>query len=89
MENQLIMNLRYLRYYENKSLLEFDFDIDVATVNGMINWMKDTLGDSGSFDLNYLEDLNTDVAIDVTESSIQRPKKIKAKIILVKRNDTS
>ncbi|ADM84442.1 Transposase-like protein, IS1515 [Streptococcus pneumoniae AP200] len=88
MEDQLIMTLRYLRYYPTQRLLAFDFGVGVATVNAIITWVEDTLRASGSFDLDHLEAPSAAVAIDVTESPIQRPKKTKAKIILVKRNDT-
>ncbi|VPR19242.1 transposase [Streptococcus pneumoniae] len=85
MEDQLIMTLRYLRYYPTQRLLAFDFGVGVATVNAIITWVEDTLRASGSFDLDHLEAPSAAVAIDVTESPIQRPKKTKAKIILVKR----
>ncbi|VSI81346.1 transposase [Streptococcus pneumoniae] len=87
MEDQLIMTLRYLRYYPTQRLLAFDFGVGVATVNAIITWVEDTLRASGSFDLDHLEAPSAAVAIDVTESPIQRPNKTKAKIILVKRND--
>lgn len=80
MEDQLIMTLRYLQYYPTQRLLAFDFGVGVA--------VEDTLRASGSFDLDHLEAPSAAVAIDVTESPIQRPNKTKAKIILVKRNDT-
>lgn len=35
MEEQLIMTLRYLRYYSTQCLLAFDFGVGVATVNMM------------------------------------------------------
>ncbi|CYU22461.1 transposase [Streptococcus suis] len=35
MEEQLIMTLRYLRYYPTQRLLAFDFGVGVATVNMM------------------------------------------------------
>lgn len=38
MEEQLIMTLRYLRYYPTQRLLAFDFGVDVATVNMMRIW---------------------------------------------------
>ncbi|VPI29338.1 transposase [Streptococcus pneumoniae] len=88
MEDQLIMTLRYLRYYPTQRLLAFDFGVGVATANAIITWVEDTLRASGSFDLDHLEAPSAAVAIDVTESPIQRPNKTKAKIILVKRNDT-
>lgn len=87
MEEQLIMTLRYLRYYPTQRLLAFDFDVDVATVNETITWVEDTLRSSGLFDLDHLEAPSATVAIDVTENPIQRPKKTKARIILVKRKD--
>ena len=88
MEDQLIMTLRYLRYYPTQRLLAFDFGVGVATVNATITWVEDTLRASGSFNLDHLEAPSASVAIDVTESPIQRPQKTKANIILVKRNDT-
>ncbi|EGJ13290.1 transcriptional regulator, MarR family domain protein [Streptococcus pneumoniae GA47368] len=75
MEDQLIMTLRYLRYYPTQRLLAFDFGVGVATVNAIITWVEDTLRASGSFDLDHLEAPSAAVAIDVTESPIQRPKK--------------
>ncbi|CTE72656.1 helix-turn-helix domain-containing protein, partial [Streptococcus pneumoniae] len=36
MEDQLIMTLRYLRYYPTQRLLAFDFGVGVATVNAII-----------------------------------------------------
>ncbi len=87
MEDQLIMTLRYLRYYPTQRLLAFDFGVGVATVNETITWVEDSLRSSGLFDLDHLEAPSATVAIDVTESPIQRPKKTKARIILVKRRD--
>ncbi|VRD36440.1 transposase [Streptococcus pneumoniae] len=78
MEDQLIMTLRYLRYYPTQRLLAFDFGVGVATVNAIITWVEDTLRASGSFDLDHLEAPSAAVAIDVTESPIQRPKKTTA-----------
>lgn len=86
-EDQLIMTLRYLRYYPTQRLLAFDFGVGVATVNETITWVEDTLRSSGLFDLDHLEAPIATVAIDVTESPIQHPKKTKARIILVKRKD--
>lgn len=37
-EEQLIMTLRYLRYYPTQRLLAFDFGVGVATVNMMRIW---------------------------------------------------
>ncbi|EHZ53190.1 transposase [Streptococcus pneumoniae GA44386] len=79
MEDQLIMTLRYLRYYPTQRLLAFDFGVGVATVNAIITWVEDTLRASGSFDLDHLEAPSAAVAIDVTESPIQRTKKNQAK----------
>lgn len=52
MEDQLILTLRYLRYYPTQRLLAFDFGVSVATVNATITWVEDTLRASGSFDLD-------------------------------------
>lgn len=47
MEDQLIMTLRYLRYYPTQRLLAFDFGVGVGTVNATITWVEDTLRASG------------------------------------------
>lgn len=47
MEDQLIMTLRYLRYYPTQRLLAFDFGVGAATVNAIITWVEDTLSASG------------------------------------------
>lgn len=57
MEDQLIMTLRYLRYYPTQRLLAFDFGVGVATVNETITWVEDTLRSSGLFDLDHLKHL--------------------------------
>ena len=80
MEEQLIMTLRYLRYYPTQRLLAFDFGVGVATVNETITWVEDTLRSSGLFDLDHLEAPSATVAIDVIESPIQRPKKPKQEL---------
>ncbi len=80
MEEQLIMTLRYLRYYPTQRLLAFDFGVGVATVNETITWVEDPLRSSGLFDLDHLEAPSATVAIDVTESPIQRPKKPKQEL---------
>lgn len=73
LKEQLIMTLRYLRHYPTQRLLAFDFG--VATVNEAITWGEDTLRSSGLFDLDNSEAPSATMAIDVTESPIQRPKK--------------
>lgn len=80
MEEKLIMTLRYLRYYPTQRLLAFDFGVGVATVNETITWVEDTLRSSGLFNLDHLEAPSATVAIDVTESPIQRPKKPKQEL---------
>lgn len=80
MEDQLIMTLRYLRYYPTQRLLALDYGVGVATVNETITWVEDTLRSSGLFDLDHLEAPSATVAIDVTESPIQRPKKPKQEL---------
>lgn len=90
MEDQLIMTLRYLRYYSTQRLLAFDFGVGVGTVNATITWVEDTLRASGLLIwINYrlLQAPSASVVINVTESLIQRPQKTKEKIILVKRKD--
>ena len=73
LEEQLMMTLRYLRYYPAQRLLAFDFGVEVATVNETITWVEATLRSSSLFNLDNLEAPSTTMAIDVTESPIQRP----------------
>lgn len=87
MEDQLIMTLRYLRYYPTQRLLAFDFGVRCGNCQWDHYMGRDTFRSSGLFDLDHLEAPSATVAIDVTESPIQRPKKTKARIILVKRKD--
>lgn len=88
MADQLIMTLRYWRYYPTQRLLALDFGVGVATVNAILTWVENTLRASDSFDLDHLKAPSASVvAIDVIESPIQRPQKNKAKITLVKRSD--
>ncbi len=48
--------------------------------NETITWVEDTLRSSGLFDLDHLEAPSATVAINVTESPIQRPKKPKQEL---------
>lgn len=84
MEDQLMMTLRHLRYYPTQRLLAFDFGVGVATVHATLTWVEDTLRSSGLFELDKLE-APSSLAIDVTESPIQRPKKTKEKATQAKR----
>lgn len=81
--------LHYLCYYPTQPLLAFDCGVGVATVNETITWAEDTLCSSGLFDLDNLESPSVTIAIDVTESPIQRspPKKTKQELGMVKRKD--
>ena len=87
MERPTYHDLALLTLLPHQRLLALDFGVGVATVNETITWVEDTLRSSGLFDLDHLEAPSATVAIDVTESPIQRPKKTKARIILVKRKD--
>lgn len=93
LEDQLIMTLRYLRHYDIQLKLAFDFEVGEATVHDTLVWVEDCLFESGRFSLpdteQFLkEEAVTDIAIDVTESPIERPKKDKKPPIQEKRSVT-
>lgn len=92
-EEQLILTLKYYRYYITQKTLAFEFGVGEATVCDTIRWVEDTLVKDGTFSLPgkkaLLEDDSIEVIlVDVTECPIERPQKNSENIIPAKRKGT-
>lgn len=79
-EEQLILTLKYYRYYITQKALAFEFGVGEATVSDTIRWVENTLVKDGTFSLpgkkTLLEDENIEVVlVDVTECPIECPQK--------------
>ena len=79
-EEQLMLTLKYHRFYITQKALAFEFEIGEATVCDTIRWVEDILIKDGTFSLPgkkaLLEDDSIEVVlVDVTECPIERPKK--------------
>ena len=92
-EEQLILTLKYDRYYVTQKALAFEFEVGEATVSDTIKWVENTLIKDGTFSLPgkkvLLEDNSIEVVlVDVTECPIECPKKNSGSTIPAKRKDT-
>ena len=92
-EEQLMMTLKYYRYYITQKALAFEFEVGEATVSDTIKWVEETLIKDGTFSLPgkkaLLEDDSIEVVlVDVTECPVERPKKNSENTIQEKRKDT-
>lgn len=92
-EEQLILTLKYYRFYVTQKALAFEFGVGEATVCDTIKWVEETLIKDGTFSLpgkkKLLEDDSIEVIlIDVTECPIERPQKNKENTTPEKRKDT-
>lgn len=90
-EEQLILTLKYNRYYITQKA--FEFGVGEETVCDTIRWVEDTLIKDGTFSLPgkkaLLEDDSIEVVIvDVTERPIERPQKNSENTIQEKRKGT-
>lgn len=88
-EEQLMMTLKYYRYYITQKALAFEFEVGEATVSDTIKWVEETLIKDGTFSLPgkkaLLEDDSIEVVlVDVTECPVECPKKT-AKILFRKK----
>lgn len=84
-EEQLILTLKYYRYYITQKALAFEFGVGEATVCDTIRWVED-----GTFSLPgkkaLLEDDSIEVVlVDVTECPIEGPQKNSENTIPAKR----
>lgn len=92
-EEQLMMTLKYYRYYITQKALAFEFEVGEATVSDTIKWVEETLIKDGTFSLPgkkaLLEDDSIEVVlVDVTECPVERPKKNSENTIPEKRKGT-
>jgi transposase len=93
LEERLIMTLKYLRQYPTHKELAYEFEVGESTVRDTITWVEDTLVKDEKFKLPgkkaLLEDERIEVIlVDVTECSIERPKKNSGNGTLAKRKNT-
>jgi len=89
---QLTLALEYWRQYPTMFELSFEYGIAKSSVHFTIVWVENTLIKSGKFSLPskkaLLEDNDIEIVlVDVTESTIDRPKKNKKNGIPVKRKN--
>ena len=92
-ECQLMLTLKYYRFYITQKALAFEFGVGEATVCDTIKWVEETLIKDGTFSLpgkkKLLEDDSIEVIlVDVTECPIERPQKNKENTIPEKRKGT-
>ena len=93
-EERLLIACQYWREYRTYLHIAVTFGISKSAVQRIVIWIEDTLIKSGKFNLPGKKALrNRDpefeiVVIDATETPINRPKKTKKAIILVKRSGT-
>jgi len=91
-EERLLMALEYLREYRTYFHISRSYGISESACYRNIRWVEDTLIKDGAFSLpgrKVLLKSNVEhelVLIDATETPIERPKKNKGAIILVKRS---
>jgi hypothetical protein len=93
LEEQLMLTLKYYRYYITQKALAFEFEVGEATVSDTIKWVEEMLIKDGTFSLPgkkaLLEDDSMEVVlVDVTECPIERPQKNSESTIPEKRRDT-
>ncbi|UZQ30138.1 MAG: transposase family protein [Spiroplasma phoeniceum] len=95
LENRLLMTLSYWREYRTYFHLGKNFGISEANCYRNIKWIEDILIKHPDFQQvagkkalinDYFNDKT--IIIDATETPIQRPKKYKNNLILVKRKNT-
>ena len=90
-EQKLLMTLQYWRQYRTYFEIGHDFGISESVAYKNIKWTEDVLVKSKAFSLpnaqKVMKDENLDVvAIDVTETRIERPQKKQKKFIRGRRN---
>jgi predicted DNA-binding protein YlxM (UPF0122 family) len=77
--DKLLITLKYYREYTTMESIGDDFDCSKSTIHRSIAWVEQTLSADGRFQLPGKQALQDgeikEVAIDVTEHSINRPKK--------------
>lgn len=93
LEDQLLAALEYWREYRTYARIALDFSIDESNMYRGILWIEDALIKDGTFSLPGKKELLKDemkyeiIAIDATETTIERPKKNKKNITLGRKDD--
>ena len=93
LEDKLTITLKYYREYRTMESIGVDYQVSKSTVCQTVQWVEDTLLKDGAFNLPGKKVLVGTpqeikcIVVDATESSIQRPKKTKKRIIQGKRSD--
>ncbi|BAG41223.1 transposase [Orientia tsutsugamushi str. Ikeda] len=91
LEEQLLMDLEYLREYRTYFHIGQNYGISESSAYKAVKWVEDTLVKHPNFTLPYRKalmksDMNYEVVlIDATESPIERPQKNKNSIIQERR----
>jgi hypothetical protein len=94
-EDRLLVALQYWRTYTTMEHLAYEYDTVKSHIHDAIVWVEDTLIREGTFRLPGKKTLITNepdeqkpriVAIDVTESPIERPKKNRRNTIPARRS---
>lgn len=94
MADKLLLTLEYLREYRTQFHIGQSYDVSESVTNGIIKWVEHTLLKSGLFSLPGRKALlrsHTEwalVAVDATETPVERPKKNKNASIQAKRSGT-
>ena len=88
-----MLTLNYLRCYKTQIQLSADYNLAESNVNRTISKVENALIRSGRFSLpkRQYSEVSTDedvVVLDVTECTIERPKKSSRDTIAVRRKDT-
>ena len=93
-EDKLYISLKYLREYRTMDSIAAEYGVSKSTVCESIQWVENTLAEDKTFSLPGKRVLKRKsatieyIVVDVTESPINRPKKIKKSTIRVKRSGT-
>ena len=93
-EDKLYVTLKYLREYRTMDSIAAEYGVCKGTVCLSIQWVEDTLMKDGTFALPGKRALKRKsasiqyVAVDVTESPINRPKKNQKEYYSGKKNAT-
>jgi predicted DNA-binding protein YlxM (UPF0122 family) len=91
-EEKLYISLKYLREYRTMDSIAADYGVSKSTVCQSIQWVEGTLEQDKTFGLPGKRKLKRKsatieyIAVDVTESPINRPKKTKKSTIRAKRS---
>jgi hypothetical protein len=90
--DKLLITLQYYREYRTMEHIAIDYGCSKSTVCRSIHWVEQTLSAHGNFQLPGKAALQVDeikeVAIDVTEHSINRPKEGQKEWYSGKKKDT-